>query len=452
MPTNDLFSRREVLTPSSLNRQIRSLLEGNFGRVWLEGEISNLSTPASGHAYFTLKDSSAQVRCALFRNRANTVKLAAGMQIVVRARVSLYEARGEYQLIVESVEPAGEGRLRLEFEALKKRLAAEGLFDPGSKKPLPAFPQHIAVITSATGAAWRDVQAVIARRYPVVRLTLCPSLVQGETAPGALKKALKSAIDLQPDALLLTRGGGSLEDLWAFNDESLARDIVDCSVPVVSAVGHEVDFSISDFVADVRAPTPSAAAELLVPDGNELLDRIKRHEAALSRRFNSLLTQRQLKLGELGERLGRAQPAAKVRAANTRLAELRQRLVLQQKSHQQRRRQRLEAVGHRLTQRSPAVNIHYQTEQTRQYRRRLSSALAAQVSGRQQKLNTLSRALNAISPKAVLQRGYSVTQNQSGGVIRKAQDVSPGDTITSLLADGELISVVADTPPKAGKD
>ncbi len=449
MTDNDLFSRREILTPSSLNREIRSLLEGRFGLVWLEGEISNLSTPASGHAYFTLKDAAAQVRCALFRNRNTGVRLSPGMQIVVRARVSLYEARGEYQLIVESVEPAGEGLLRLEFEALKKRLAAEGLFDPDEKRPLATFPKHLAVITSPTGAAWRDVQSVIARRYPVVKLTLCPSLVQGDTAPGALKRALKNAIALNPDAILLTRGGGSLEDLWAFNDEGLARAVADSPVPVVSAVGHEVDFSICDFVADVRAATPSAAAELLVPDSAELLNQLSRLSATLGRRLRASLTQRQLRLGELGQRLTRAQPASRINNARGRLAELRQRLTLQQSAALTRSGSRLSGAQHRLRQQHPGLKIGQHSQRVGELKRRCLSSGMQLLNQRQQQLDSLARALKAISPLAVLQRGYSVTTTGDGRVLRSASEVRAGQTITSTLASGELQAVVSATSPSS---
>ena len=265
MREDDLFATRNILTPSELTRQVRFELEQGFGQVWLEGEISNLSTPASGHVYFTLKDATSQIRCALFRNRRVTTPLAAGQQVLICAQVSLYEARGEFQLIVEAVEDAGEGRLRQEFERLKKRLANEGLFDEAQKQALPAYPQHVAVVSSATGAALRDVLSVLKRRFPLLRVTVVPSVVQGDDAPAELTRALTAAQRLNPDVILLTRGGGSLEDLWAFNDEGLARAIAACPLPVVSAVGHEVDFSISDFccrcprrntVCSGRAPGP----------------------------------------------------------------------------------------------------------------------------------------------------------------------------------------------------
>ncbi len=442
MPSNDLFSQRQIYTPSGLNRQIRSLLEGEFGLIWLEGEISNLSTPASGHAYFTLKDASAQVRCALFRNRRAGVKLAAGMHIVVRARVSLYEARGEYQLIVESVELAGEGLLRAQFEALKKRLAAEGLFDATRKRPLPTFPKHIAVVTSPTGAALRDVLSVLERRFPAVRVTVCASLVQGEAAPPALIKALRAAGRLAADVILLTRGGGSLEDLWAFNDESLARAIAESPLPVVSAVGHEVDFSIADFVADVRAATPSAAAEVLVPDSAELRRRVDQLTRLLIRRFQASQEQRLLRLGELGDRLSRAQPAARIERSRGRLEELSRRLGQQQQSRLRRYRERIAALSHRLMQRNPRVEAASYQQRLLGLRRRLDQSMIRRLEHSASQLAAARRGLNAVSPLAVLSRGYSVTVSADGSVVRSAADVERGQALITRLAEGEVASTV----------
>ncbi|MEM7708346.1 MAG: exodeoxyribonuclease VII large subunit [Pseudomonadota bacterium] len=451
MSTNDLFSERQIYTPSGLNRQIRSLLEGEFGLIWLEGEISNLSTPASGHAYFTLKDASAQVRCALFRNRRAGVKLAAGMHIVVRARVSLYEARGEYQLIVESVELAGEGLLRAQFEALKKRLAAEGLFDPAKKRSLPTFPKHLAVVTSPTGAALRDVLSVLERRFPAVRVTVCGSLVQGESAPSALIKALRDAAALVPDVVLMTRGGGSLEDLWAFNDEALARAIAACPVPVVSAVGHEVDFSIADFVADARAATPSAAAELLVPDSAELKRRVEQLTRLLLRRFQSNQAQRQLRLGELADRLGRAQPAARIHRRRERLSELLRRLGQQQQGQLRRYRERIGSLTHRLMQRNPTVAVASDRQHLERLVRRLSQAMSRRLELSARQLDTASRGLQAVSPVAVLNRGYSVTYDSEGAVIRSSTGLKPGQALITRLAEGEVGSTVTEVKREDGQ-
>src|SRR6185437_16242986 len=277
-PDDHAAPPRHILTPSTLNRLVRGLLEDALSLVWIEGELSNVARPASGHLYFTLKDSGAQVRCAMFRpkNAALRFKPADGMQVLLRARVGLYEPRGEFQLVAESMEPAGEGALQRAFEQLKAKLDAEGLFDPARKRPLPRYARRIGVITSATGAAIRDVLSVLSRRWPLAEVEVLPVPVQGREAPPAIVAMLdKASRAARHDVLLVTRGGGSLEDLWAFNDEAVARAIHACAIPVVSAVGHEVDFSIADFVADLRAPTPSAAAELLVPDAQTTLRHLR---------------------------------------------------------------------------------------------------------------------------------------------------------------------------------
>ena len=277
---NDPFARlnldREVLSVSQLNNRARLLLEDVFAGIWVEGEISNLARPASGHIYFTLKDSQAQVRCALFRQNAARVRQALrdGLAVKVRGKVSLFEGRGDYQLILDAVEPAGDGALRLAFEALKEKLGAEGLFSTERKITLPAHPKRIGIITSPTGAVIRDIISVFRRRAPQVELNLIPTAVQGREATAQIVRALQRADAQGFDALILARGGGSLEDLWCFNEEAVARAVAACVTPIVSAVGNETDVSIADFVADVRAPTPSAAAELLAPDSSELVQRL----------------------------------------------------------------------------------------------------------------------------------------------------------------------------------
>ncbi|HEY9144466.1 MAG TPA: exodeoxyribonuclease VII large subunit, partial [Arenimonas sp.] len=324
-----LARERQVLRPSQLNALARDLLEGSFPQVWVEGEISNFSRPASGHAYFTLKDARAQVRCALFRSNAARLRFAPrdGMLVLARGRLTLYEARGDYQLVLEHLEEAGEGALRRAFEELKARLAAEGLFDTDRKRPLPAYTRRLAVITSPRGAAVRDVLSVLGRRFPLLEVEVLPVPVQGDGAAAQILDMLQRAgRSGRYDLVLLTRGGGSLEDLWAFNDEALARAIVASPVPVVAAIGHEVDVSLADFAADLRAPTPSAAAELLVPDRGELLDRLRRDR----QRFDALLA-----------RLLGAQ-AQRVDQAFLKLQALRPQLRLE------RGRNRLDALRHRL--------------------------------------------------------------------------------------------------------
>lgn len=322
---------RHILTPSTLNRLVRDLLEDALPLVWIEGELSNVARPASGHLYFTLKDANAQVRCAMFRPKAVGLRFRPvdGTHVLVRARVGLYEPRGEFQLVAEHMEPAGEGALQREFEQLKARLDAEGLFDRARKRPLPAFARRIGVITSATGAAVRDVLSVLSRRWPLAEVEVLPVPVQGREAPPAIVSMLRRAsASGRYDVLLLTRGGGSLEDLWAFNDEQVARAVHASAVPVVSAVGHEVDFSIADFVADLRAPTPSAAAELLVPDAASLerhLRQLRQRLATLQQRRLHALIQR---TDHLLARLQAQRPQTRLSRDRERLAHLRHRLAV----------------------------------------------------------------------------------------------------------------------------
>ncbi|MEX5607130.1 exodeoxyribonuclease VII large subunit, partial [Pseudomonas protegens] len=304
----DPFARlgldREVLTVTQLNGRARVLLEDVFSNIWVEGEISNLARPASGHVYFTLKDSGAQVRCALFRQNAARVRQALkdGLAVKVRGKVSLFEGRGDYQLILDTVEPAGDGALRLAFDALKDKLSAEGLFSAERKVPLPAHPQRIGIISSPTGAVIRDIISVFRRRAPQVVLTLIPTAVQGREATAQIVRALQLADARGFDALILARGGGSLEDLWCFNEEAVARAVDACVTPIVSAVGHETDVSISDFVADVRAPTPSAAAELLAPDSSDLQRRVDNLHRRLVMRMRDRLVRDRLRLDGLARR------------------------------------------------------------------------------------------------------------------------------------------------------
>ena len=272
----DINQNRPVLTVSALNKQARLTIEERFQMVWVTGELSNFARPRSGHWYFTLKDSGAQVRCAMFANSNRRVQMQPtdGQQVLIRGRVSLYEGRGDFQIIADQMEPAGEGVLRQAFDALKVKLADEGLFARERKRPIPDIPKHIAVVTSPTGAALQDVLAVWQRRFPTLQVTVIPTAVQGPEAEAQVLRALNAASKLTVDAILLTRGGGSLEDLWTFNLESVARAVAASQIPIVSAIGHEIDIAITDFVADLRAPTPSVAAELMVPDGQEMLQNI----------------------------------------------------------------------------------------------------------------------------------------------------------------------------------
>jgi exodeoxyribonuclease VII large subunit len=432
---------RHILTPSSLNRLVRDLLEDALPMVWIEGELSNVARPASGHLYFTLKDSGAQVRCAMFRPKSGWLKFRPvdGMQVLVRARVGLYEPRGEFQLVAEHMEPAGEGALQREFEQLKARLDAEGLFDPARKRALPAFARRIGVITSATGAAVRDVLSVMARRWPLAEVEVLPVPVQGREAPPAIVGMLrKASASGRYDVLLLTRGGGSLEDLWAFNDEQVARAIHASAVPVVSAVGHEVDFSIADFVADLRAPTPSAAAELLVPDAAA----IARHLRQLQQRLGTLQQRRLQALIQRADhllaRLQAQRPQARLARDRERLAHLRHRLAVVMRELERERARRLERLHARLLARHPRLQLPLLRQRLQQQDQRLRRAIAQILERRRASLQQAARTLHAVSPLATLERGYAILFDAEGRVLRSTAAVASGASVKARLADGEL--------------
>jgi exodeoxyribonuclease VII large subunit len=411
---------REIFTPTTLTRVARDLLEDTFPLIWIEAELSNCSRPASGHLYFNLKDAKAQVRCAMFRLKAQYLRFkpADGQRVLARARVSLYEARGEFQLIVEHMEEAGQGALLRAYEELKARLAAQGLFDAARKRPLPKLPRRIGVITSPSGAAIRDVLHVIERRFPLTEIELLPVPVQGREAPPAIVAMLAAASKAKRhDVLLLTRGGGSIEDLWAFNDESIARAIHASAIPVVSAVGHEIDFTIADFVADVRAPTPSAAAELLVFDGAELRRRIERDRTQLTlclRRHLRSLAQR---IDHGQARLRAMHPRARLRAG----------------------RERLRGLRKRLRSRHPRSRLRQWREYLRGLSQRLRVATLSKLRLSRQQSRELGRALHAVSPLATLQRGYAIVSDaESGTIIRSTAQATPQSRLVTRVADGEF--------------
>jgi exodeoxyribonuclease VII large subunit len=447
MLESDDTSQRHILTPSSLNRLVRDLLGDVFPLVWIEGELSNVAKPASGHLYFTLKDSGAQVRCAMFKMKAATLRFRPvdGMQVLVRAKVGLYEPRGEFQLVAESMEPAGEGALQREFEQLKARLDAEGLFAQARKRPLPRYARRIGVITSATGAAVRDVLSVLARRWPLADVEVLPVPVQGREAPAAIVAMLrKASASKRYDVLLLTRGGGSLEDLWAFNDEKVARAIHASAVPVVSAVGHEIDFSIADFVADLRAPTPSAAAELLVPDAVA----ISRHLQQLQQRLLTL-QQRKLqghaqRLDHLFTRLHTQRPQARLARDHERLLHLQRRLSAVLREQSQRRHTQLERLHARLLALHPRARLPLLARRLAEQDQRLRRAIAYTLERQQTALRHAGHALHAVSPLATLERGYAILFDANGQVLRSANNVATGTALRARLVDGELPLRVSD--------
>jgi len=419
---------REVFTPSELNREVRLYLEAGFPRLWVEGEISNLARPASGHLYFSLKDEKAQIRCALFRQHAQRLGFRPenGMLVQARGKLGLYEPRGEFQLIADTLEEAGEGRLRAAFDALKKKLESEGLFAAEAKQALPRLPVRIGVITSPSGAVIRDILHVLARRWPLAEVRLYPVPVQGADAPPAIVAALEAANrHAWAQALILGRGGGSLEDLWAFNQETVARAVFASALPVISAVGHEIDFSITDFVADVRAPTPSAAAELLTPDQAEIRRSFTAQLTQLQRRIQDRLARSAQQQDHLALRLAQQHPGRRLSAHGDWLAAL---------------RKRLHTGAARLV---PDRRLLHQALQAR-----LLAAGSRLVPERQRNLKSLARTLHAVSPLPTLERGYAVvTDAASGRIIQSRTEVRKGQHLIAQLRDGRIRSRVESTTP-----
>lgn len=445
-PFQRLGLDREVLSVSQLNQRARLLLEDVFPQVWVEGELSNIARPASGHMYFTLKDRNAQVRCAIFRQQASRVRqlLKDGLLVRVRGRVSIYEGRGDYQMILDSVEAAGDGALRLAFEALKSALLAEGLFAEERKQALPQYPQRIAIVTSPSGAVLHDIVSVFARRAPHVQLTLVPTAVQGREATAQIVRALALAERAKYDAIILARGGGSLEDLWCFNEEAVARAIADCQTPIVSAIGHETDVSISDFVADVRAPTPSAAAELLAPDRSELLQQLRNTERQLGLRINEALNRKAIQLQHLRQRL--RHPRERLQQHSQRLDDLNLRLVRAMQTSLQQRKQGFNHQHARLAVQHPQVTLSAYQQQLNVLQQRLTRAAQYNLKHAKQSLHSLVQTLQVVSPLATLERGYSILSTaDEQQVISSIHAVQPEQTVHARLADGYLTLRVQDT-------
>jgi exodeoxyribonuclease VII large subunit len=433
-----------TLTVSQLNRQARTLLESHFDFIWVEGEVSNFAAPSSGHWYFSLKDGNAQVRCAMFRNRNQRVRFTPdnGDHIRLRCRVSLYEGRGEFQLIVEHLEHAGAGALQAAFEKLKAALLAEGLFNPERKKPLPESVSHLGVITSPTGAAIHDILTVLKRRCPAIAVSVLPVAVQGEGAAAEIVAAIENANRWQRegrihlDALIVGRGGGSLEDLWPFNEESVARAIAASELVIVRAGRHEVDFTIADMAADHRAPTPSAAAELLSPDQREWQQRLEAIEANLVRLIRRRLSDAATELGHLRRRL--KHPGAQLREQAQRLDDLEQRLVRAQTNLLQRRRSELALLESRLQAHSPLPRLQRLQRETEQLGQRLEAAMRQRLHQANERLAHLAQMLDSLSPLATLSRGYAIVTDTEGRVVTDAAAVTVGDQVQARLARGRL--------------
>jgi exodeoxyribonuclease VII large subunit len=441
-------SARDVYTVSRLNREVRAVIEGNFGALWLEGEISNLARPSSGHWYFTLKDPSAQARCAMFRMRTQQVRFkpGEGSQVLVYARVGMYEPRGEFQLVVEHMEPAGEGLLRLQFEALKRKLATEGLFDAALKRPLPAWPRAVGVVTSPTGAAVRDILHVLGRRNPGIPVIVYPCAVQGAAAVPGIVAAIRAANRrAECDVLLVARGGGSLEDLWAFNEEAVVRAVRASDIPIVSGIGHEIDFTLTDFAADVRAPTPSAAAEICAPDRTEILHRFAQLESRMRRAAGHQLALARQRLEANLARL--RHPGRRLEEHAQRLDELTRRLPQALQRLLDLRHARLRSAEIALAGATPARRLLLADARLRAQTGRLATAMPALLERKRAALSEAERTLRAIGPQATLDRGYAIVTTRDGAIVRDAGALASGDALLAQLARGRVNVLVASTEP-----
>jgi len=435
-----------AISVSQLNRRAKGLLEQGMARLWVEGEISNLSRPASGHIYLSLKDDTAQVSAAWFRQRQRgpAIGFKNGDRVLAYGRVSIYEARGNYQLIIEQMEPAGEGVLKRRFDALKLKLAGEGLFDEDRKQALPELPNRIGIITSPTGAAIRDILSILRRRFPAVPVVIYAAAVQGDAAPGELVSALATAVQRDEcDVLIMSRGGGSLEDLWAFNDEQLARAIAACPLPIISAVGHEIDFTIADFVADVRAPTPSGAAEIIVPNQSDWLRQISGLAARMGRVGQRVLEDRAQELDWLGRRLVASSPAATLQRQRDSLREQSGRLGAAIRQQLLEQKNALQETSAALMKLSPALSVQRLIGQLNQLRQRLAAVSLSRMSDLNHRITLLGRALNSVSPLATLDRGYAIVKREeTGEVLVNATSVAPGEDIRAHLSRGEITATV----------
>ena len=442
-------SDRQILSVSQLNRSVRHLIETQLPLLWVEGEISNFARPGSGHWYLTLKDDQAQVRCAMFRNANQRVAFqpANGTQVLVRCRAGLYEGRGEYQLVVEHMEEAGFGALQRKFEQLKQQLSDEGLFDNQHKQPMPDSVRHIGVITSATGAAVKDILSVLDRRFPTIKISIFPTMVQGEQAAGQIVQAISDANQHgECDVLIVGRGGGSLEDLWPFNEETVARAIFVSEIPVVSAVGHQVDFTIADFVADLRAPTPSAAAELLSPDGEEMLNQFEGFEILLADAVTRKIRHLEQRTDYLQKRL--QHPGRKLQEQAQHLDHLDIRLRRAMAGKMQQQTTQMQSLQDRLVRQSPKEAIAQRKQAVANSVKQMMRAVSQQVELKQSKTAQAMHLLDTVSPLKTLGRGYSIIRDSNDKVVKTVAQVSAGDTLRGQLTDGEVVFSVTETTTK----
>ena len=455
----DLFGTPEPAPPkprvfsvSEVTKAVRGVIESAFDEVWIEGEVSNFRQQASGHQYFTLKDATAQLSCVLFARGGawrKTVPLQDGLLVQARGKLTVYEARGQYQLNVSLVQAAGAGLLQAKFEALKRKLAAEGLFNAERKRELPQFPRAVGIVTSPTGAALRDMLNVLTRRAPWLRVIVSPARVQGEGAAAEIARALDdlnqlAARDIAPvDVIVLARGGGSIEDLWEFNDESLARAIAASALPVVSAIGHEIDFTIADFVADLRAPTPSAAAELIVPDTAELLRMLGERAAFLHRRVAAAIETSRVHLAGLLRSALFREPARRIEDASQRLDLAEQSLRRSLASQLDVLHQRLDALGSRVRQHRPDQVLALHRQKIGNVANALTDRVQQRLRREKDRLTRIGDMLRLLSPDQTIARGYTITTAADGAVVRSAADAKSGSELHTRFRDGKVISVVS---------
>ncbi|HTM64565.1 MAG TPA: exodeoxyribonuclease VII large subunit [Gammaproteobacteria bacterium] len=438
----DLEESTEIYTVSEFNADVRDVLEDNFDQIWIEGEISNFVAAGSGHWYFSLKDADAQVRCAMFKGSQRKIGFTPknGLHVLLRARVSLYEPRGDFQLIADFMEERGEGKLRRAFEALKKKLEAAGWFDELRKKEIPEFPKCIGVVTSPTGAAIRDILHVLKRRYPSAPIIIYPTLVQGDTAAPAIAKAIHTANERKEcDVLIVARGGGSLEDLWPFNEEITAKAIYESKLPVISGVGHEIDFTIADFVADVRAPTPSAAAEIAVPDRNELLQTLLSQGQQVVRFIRQRLTADKQNLAWMQKHLQQQHPKRRIIEKMQQLDFCEARFVQLQNQMLNRLQMKTSAFATRLHQVTPHLQIQRIQQRLQQQSHQLTTLIHNDINIKHSQLAHAAATLDGISPLATLKRGYSIATDSNDKILHRADDVNKGDNIKVKLLQGALV-------------
>ncbi|MGB2161022.1 MAG: exodeoxyribonuclease VII large subunit [Gammaproteobacteria bacterium] len=440
----------EIISVGQLNQQAKTLLENQFRGVSVIGEISNMARPSSGHIYFTLKDEDGAIRCAMFRNQNLRLNFEPqnGDQCILKGQVSLYAPRGDYQLIVSSMQPAGAGNLMHQFEELKKKLDSEGLFAQEIKKQIPKQPKHIGVITSESTAAFQDILTTIQRRAPVSQVSLIPATVQGDTAPKTLIEALQSTLNynnLNPDnafdVILICRGGGSIEDLWAFNNESLAREIFDFPLPIISGVGHEIDFTIVDFVADLRAPTPTAAAELVTEYYFQLNDRLEEWKASLGYLVQSRLTEKSQTLLFKSQNL--KSPLTMLKEQSQSLDNIEMRLANTVQGIISNAKQNFQLATSQIYQSSTLQRFENYEDRIKTNLRSLNFQMKNLIDKKKLMLESITTNLNAISPLAVLDRGYAIVMNENGQALKSSKDIKVGDTVTTRLGDGGFTSNVS---------